>query len=75
MLTGERQRTLGQGVRLLQAARQQLRLPQGETTERLQPTMSVAMVCSIACVSSGTASASRPPSVYAAPKAAAIMGK
>ena len=33
--TGERQRTLGEGVRLLQAAGQQLRLPQGETTERL----------------------------------------
>src|SRR5262249_20160497 len=28
--TGERQRALGEGVRLLQAARQQLRLPQGE---------------------------------------------
>ena len=35
VLTGERQRTLGEGVRLLQAAGQQLRLPQGETTERL----------------------------------------
>ena len=35
VLTGERQRTLGEGVRLLQAASQQLRLPQGETTERL----------------------------------------
>ena len=33
--TGERQRTLGEGVRLLQAAGQHLRLPQGETTERL----------------------------------------
>ena len=37
--------------------------------------MSVAMVCSIACVSSGTASATRPARVYAAPKAAAILGK
>ena len=35
VLTGERQRTLGEGVRLLQAASQHLRLPQGETTERL----------------------------------------
>ncbi len=35
VLTGERQRMLGEGVRLLQAASQQLRLPQGETTERL----------------------------------------
>ena len=35
VLTGERQRPLGEGVRLLQAASQQLRLPQGETTERL----------------------------------------
>ena len=35
VLTGERQRALGEGVRLLQAAGQQLRLPQGETTERL----------------------------------------
>ena len=34
--TGERQRPLGEGVRLLQAAGQQLRLPQGETTERLK---------------------------------------
>ena len=30
-----RQRALGEGVRLLQAASQHLRLPQGETTERL----------------------------------------
>ncbi len=36
VLTGERQRPLGEGVRLLQAASQQLRLPQGETTERLK---------------------------------------
>ena len=36
---------------------------------------SIAVVCSIACVSSGTASATRPPRVYAAPKAAAILGK
>ncbi len=36
VLTGERQRTLGEGVRLLQAAGQHLRLPQGETTERLK---------------------------------------
>ena len=36
VLTGVRQRTLGEGVRLLQAASQHLRLPQGETTERLQ---------------------------------------
>ena len=35
MLTGERQCVLGEGVRLLQAAGQQMRLPQGETTERL----------------------------------------
>ena len=35
VLMGERQRTLGEGVRLLQAAGQQLRLPQGEATERL----------------------------------------
>ena len=34
-VTGERQRPLGEGVCLLQAAGQQLRLPQGETTERL----------------------------------------
>ena len=31
-LTGERQRALGEGVCLLQAAGQHLRLPQGETT-------------------------------------------
>jgi len=31
-----RQRMLGKGMRLLQAAVQQLRLPQGEATERLQ---------------------------------------
>ena len=35
VLTGKRQRTLGEGVRLLQAAGQHLRLPQGEMTERL----------------------------------------
>ena len=34
---GLRQRLLGEGLRLLQAASQQMRLPQGETTERLQP--------------------------------------
>ena len=73
--TGERQRLLGEGVRLLQAAGQQLRLPQGETTERLIADLPVAVVCSIARVSSGTASATRPPRVYAAPKAAAILGK
>src|SRR5262249_54637672 len=33
--TGKRQRTLSQGVRLLQAASQQMRLPEGETTARL----------------------------------------
>ena len=33
------------------------------------------MLCSSACVSSGTASAMRPPRVYAAPKAAAMQGK
>ena len=36
VLTGKRQRPLGKGVRLLQAASQHLRLPQGETTERLK---------------------------------------
>ena len=35
VLTGERQRALGEGVRLLQVASQHLRFPQGETTERL----------------------------------------
>jgi hypothetical protein len=34
--TGERQRPLGEGVRLLQVASQHLRLPQGETTEHLE---------------------------------------
>ena len=33
--TGMRQRLLGEGLCLLQAAGQQLRLPQGETTEYL----------------------------------------
>src|SRR5262249_46465812 len=33
--TGECQRTLGEGVRLFQAASQRLRLPQGETQGRL----------------------------------------
>ena len=36
MLTGERQRTLGKSVCLFQTASQQMRLPQGETTERLK---------------------------------------
>src|SRR5437016_5703923 len=35
MLAGMRQRLLGVGIRLLQAAGQQLRLPQGEMTERV----------------------------------------
>ena len=72
--TGERQRALGEGVRLLQAASQHMRLPQGETTEHLVVSLSVAVLCSSACVSSGTASATRPTRVYAAPKAAAIQG-
>ncbi len=73
---GLRQRLLGEGLCLLQAASQQMRLPQGETTERVQPdTVPLQSICSIACVSSGTASATRPPKVYAAPKAAAIQGK
>jgi hypothetical protein len=36
VFTGERQRVLGEGVRLLQAASPQMRLPQGETTEGLK---------------------------------------
>jgi hypothetical protein len=36
MCAGERQHPLGEGVRLFQAASQQIRLPQGETTERLE---------------------------------------
>jgi len=36
VVTGERQRVLGKGVRLLEAASPQMRLPQGETTERLK---------------------------------------
>ena len=36
VLTGKRQRALGEGLCLLQTARQHLRLPQGETTERLR---------------------------------------
>ena len=67
--TGERQGALGEGVRLLQAPSQELRLPQGEATERLKATVSPAVVCSGACVRSGTASATRPARVYAAPKA------
>jgi hypothetical protein len=35
VLAGMRQRPLGEGLRLLQVAGQHLRLPQGETTERL----------------------------------------
>src|SRR4029453_16284869 len=36
VLTGERQRVLGEGVRLLQAAGQHLRFAQGAATERLK---------------------------------------
>ena len=36
VLTGERQRLLGEGVRLLQTAGQQIHLPQGDATERLK---------------------------------------
>ena len=36
VLTGECQRTFGEGVCLLQAPGQQLRLPQGKGTERLK---------------------------------------
>ena len=34
-LTGEHQRVLGEGMRLLQAASQNMRLAQGKTTEHL----------------------------------------
>src|SRR5262249_4917169 len=37
MLTGERQRALGERVRVLQAAGQQVRFSQGDTTVRLTP--------------------------------------
>ena len=36
VLTGECQGALGQGIRLLQATSQELRLSQGEKTERLE---------------------------------------
>ena len=76
VLAGLRQRPFGEGVCLLQVASQQLRLPQGETTEQLcRCAIPVAVVRSIACVSSDTASTTRPPRVYAAPKVAAISGK
>ena len=42
MRAGERQRALGKGLRFLQAARQHLCFPQGETTERL-------VVCHFRC--------------------------
>ena len=74
-VTGKRQRPFGEGVRLLQVASQQLGLTQGET-DRAPDNVPwlVAVACSIACVSNGMASARRPHSVYAAPKAAAISG-
>ena len=74
-LTGMRQRTLGEGLRLLQAAGQQLRLSRGRLQSTCSEIISFVMVCFIACMSSGTASATRPARVYAAPKAAAIPGK
>jgi hypothetical protein len=71
-LADQCQRSLGAGLRLLQAVSQQLHLPQGglQSASTL-----VAVVCASACVSSGMASATRPPRVYAAPKTAAIMGE
>ena len=74
VLTGMRQRPLGECV---PAAGRQMRLPQGETTETLTPGgySSFAIVCSIACVSNGTASATRlARGCTLAPKAGAIMG-
>ena len=72
---GERQRALGKGVRLFQAASQHLRLPQGRrqsTCEVLR--IPIAVACSIARVSRGTASATRPPRA-SRPKAGAIQEK
>ena len=72
--TGECQRPLGEGVRLLQATGQQMRFSQRETTQRLKACHVRSLVCSIAGVSSATASATRPDRVYAAPRAAATLG-
>ena len=74
VLAGEIDRLRGELARLLQAASQQMRLPEGETTSAAGPPLSRATVCSIACVSSDTASATRPARVYAAPKTAAVPG-
>ena len=73
--TGMRQLTLGKGVRLLQAASQYLRFPSGRRQRVWKSSLSIAVVCSIACVSSGMASATRPARLYASPKAVAILGK
>ena len=73
VLTGERQRMLGEGVCLLQAAGAAAAPPPGRRRQSAwKTTASHAVVCSRACVSSDTASVMRPPRVYAAPKGAAI---
>ena len=75
VLAGMRQRLLGESVRLLQAAGPQLGLPQERLQHAWTSTLAMAPACAIAWVSSGTASATRPFRVYAAPKAHAIQGK
>ena len=75
VLAGLRQCPLSVGVRLLQRASEQLGLPQGKTTERLIDDHGRSHGLLQCCVSSDTASAMRPPSVYAAPKGTAILGK
>jgi hypothetical protein len=72
---GMRQRLLGKDLRLFQAARQHLRFPQEETTALLGSTLSIVVTCAPTCVSNGTASVTRPTSVYATLKTAAIQAK
>ena len=72
--TGERQRPLGEGVRLLQAAGQQLRLAQGETTERLMLPVSVGNRLFHRLREQRHGVGDAPGQGIRAPKAAAILG-
>ena len=72
--TGSASARIGESLRLLQATGQQLCLAQGDDAERLESSSPMVIACSIACVSSGMASVTRPARVYAAPRAQPLGG-
>jgi hypothetical protein len=73
--TGKRQFLCDEGVGVLQAAVSICASPNVRPRRPWKPRKPVVIIWAMACVSSGTASATRPSNMYAAPKAAATLGK